>query len=244
MLPNRTQISRSVTIQATDGGSFSGYMALPAQVPAPAIIVIQEIFGVNAELRAKCDELARQGYVAIAPDLFWRIEPGIDLVDSIPDQLQRAFDLFGLFDVAKGMADLKATLAFLRQRPECSGSVGCIGFCLGGKLAYMMAAQTDVDASVSYYGVGIEAMLGDAARIQTPLLMHIAAEDKFVSKEAQAQIVAAFKDSPLVATHVYPGADHAFARGHGTAQPGMHYDATAAHLAQERTAAFLQKALR
>lgn len=239
MLPNRTQISRFVEIPAADGGCFSAYMALPAQVPAPAVIVIQEIFGVNGELRAKCDDLAREGYVAIAPDLFWRIEPGIDLVDSIPDQLQRAFDLFGLFDVAKGMQDLKTTLGFMRARGECSGKVGCIGFCLGGKLAYMMAAQTDMDASVSYYGVGIEAMLGDAARIQKPLLMHIAAEDKFVSKEAQAQIIATFKDSQLVATHVYEGVDHAFARGNG-----MHYDAAAARLAQGRTEGFLRKALR
>src|SRR5262245_48681084 len=128
----------SVKIPAKDGATFDAYVATPTKTPAATMIVIQEIFGVNKEMRAKCDELATQGYLAIAPDLFWRIEPNIQLVDSIPDQLQRAFDLFGKFDVPKGMEDLKATLEFARKYKDSNGKVGCVGYCLGGKLAYMM----------------------------------------------------------------------------------------------------------
>ena len=224
-----------ITIPAHDGGAFKAYIALPDVTPAPAIIVIQEIFGINQELRDKCDALAAQGYVAIAPDLFWRIEPGIELVDSVEEQLQRAFDLFGQFDVEQGVNDLKTTLGTARKHEAVNGKVGCVGYCLGGKLAYMMATQSDIDASVGYYGVAIETMLEDAQNIQNSLLLHIAEEDEFVPPEAQAQIKSALADHPQVEIHSYAGMQHAFARGQG-----MHYDETAATLANERTAGFLR----
>jgi carboxymethylenebutenolidase len=241
-----------ITITATDGsGTFNAYVALPeADEPAPVIIAIQEIFGVNQDMRDKCDELAAQGYIAICPDLFWRIEPGIDLVDSKPAELERAFELFGLFDVDKGMEDLKATLKIARTltpqmtrggeggTPERGNKVGCIGYCLGGKLAYMMAAQTDIDTAISYYGVGIQDMLNNTAAIQNPLLIHIAGEDEFTPKDAQDEISAAFEEMSHVITHRYDGTDHAFAR-----RNGMHYNADAATLANTRTAAFLREAL-
>lgn len=228
-----------ITIKATDGSEeFFAYVAYPAKTPAPAIIVIQEIFGVNKELRDKCDDLAKQGYVAIAPDLFWRIEPRIELVDSIPEQLQRAFKLFSEFDVDKGMEDLKATLKAARAMKECDGKVGCVGYCLGGKLAYTMAARTDIDASVGYYGVGLQNMLGEAKNIKKPLLLHIAAEDQFVPPPAQKQIVETFEKHPNVSTYSYPGADHAFARGNG-----MHYNEQAATLANQRTRDFFKQNL-
>lgn len=232
-------MKNSITIPSHDGGTFSAYIALPAKTPAPAVILIQEIFGVNAEMREKCDDMAAQGYVAVCPDLFWRIEPNIELVDSIPDQLQRAFGLFGEFNIENGMADLKSTLAFLRGDDRVRGKVGCMGYCLGGKLAYMMATQSDVDASVSYYGVGIENMLEQAGNIKHPLMMHIAEEDQFVSKEAQSGIKEGLKNHPQVTIHSYPGMEHAFARGQG-----MHFDAAAAKLANECTSAFLAKNLK
>lgn len=222
-------------IAAHDGGHFNAYIALPATTPAPAIIVIQEIFGVNAEMRAKCDKLASQGYIAICPDLFWRIEPGIELIDSVPEELQRAFDLFGQFEIEKGAEDLKATLAAIRNHESCNGKVAAIGYCLGGKLAYIMATQSDVDAAVSYYGVAIETMLGEASRITKPLLMHIAEKDEFVPPQAQAQIKSALANHPQIAIYSYPGMDHAFARN-----GGMHYNAEAANLANARTDDFLK----
>ncbi|MCF8496416.1 MAG: dienelactone hydrolase family protein [Alphaproteobacteria bacterium] len=230
--------SKTIQIPAHDFGSFGAYIALPAQTPAPAVILIQEIFGVNAEMREKCDAMAAQGYVAVCPDLFWRIEPGIELADSVPEQLQRAFSLFGQFDTALGMADLKSTLSFLRGHKAVSGKVACLGYCLGGKLAYMMACETDVDASVAYYGVAIEMMLDKAVGIKNPLLLHIAEKDQFVPSEAQESIQAALAGNPHVRIHSYPDAEHAFARG-----GGMHYDAGAANLANERTADFLKKVL-
>ena len=228
-----------ITIQAADGGSFNAYIALPEITPAPALILIQEIFGVNTEMREKCDEYAAQGFVAICPDLFWRIEPGIELVDSNPEELERAFELFGLFDVEKGIEDLKVTLDHMRSHDATSGKVGCSGYCLGGKLAYMMATSSDIDASVSYYGVAIETMLDEAQSIKSPAMLHIAGADEFVPEDAQKQIMAALEGHPHVTTHHYPGMDHAFARGNG-----MHYNEEAATLANRRTLDFLNNALK
>lgn len=220
-------------------GSFKAYVAMPETTPAPTMIVIQEIFGINKELREKCETLAEQGYIAIAPDLFWRIEPGIELVDSVPEQLERAFELFGLFDADKGMEDLAATLDVSREAQGANGKVGCVGYCLGGMLAYRMAAETGIDASVGYYGVGLADMLDKKESIHTPLLLHIAGKDEFTPPDQQAQIIEAFKDVPYVQTYLYEGQDHAFARG-----GGMHYDEKAATLANARTAEFLEKHLK
>lgn len=232
-MPEQTE--KTVKIPAFDGGAFSAYIAFPDITPAPAIIVIQEIFGINADIRAKCDELAREGYLAIAPDLFWRIEPDIQLVDSKPAQLERAFQLFGEFDQNAGLEDLKTTLGYARNMKQCNGTVGAVGYCLGGKLAYMLSAASDVNASVSYYGVALETMLDDVQNITTPLMMHIAGNDEFVPPEAQTKIISTFEGHPHGTTHHYANQDHAFARINGT-----HYDAEAAKLANDRTREFLK----
>ena len=226
----------SISIKSVDGGQFNAYIAYPDVTPAPAIIVIQEIFGINKELRDKCEDFAAQGFISICPDLFWRIEPGIELSDSVPEQLQRAFQLFGEFDQPQGVKDLEATLKTVRALNECDGHVGAVGYCLGGKLAYMMAAQTDIDAVVSYYGVGLGAMLGEAGKIEEPILLHVAGEDEFVPKDEQQKIIAAMEEHPTAEVYHYPGMHHAFARGNG-----MHYNESAAKLANHRTAEFLSK---
>ncbi len=135
--------------------SFSAYLAFPASTTAPGIVVAQEIFGVNQVMRDVCDWLAGEGFVACCPDIFWRIEPGIQLTDKTEAEWARAFELFGLFDADKGIEDLKATLADLRGHEACNGKVGSVGYCLGGKLAYLMATRSDSDCNVSYYGVGL-----------------------------------------------------------------------------------------
>jgi carboxymethylenebutenolidase len=228
----------SITIKTNDGGAMSAYIAMPQTLPAPVVIVIQEIFGVNAELRAKCDTLADQGYIAICPDLFWRIEPGIELSDNVPEQLQRAFHLFSVFNIEQGVEDLQATLAHALSMKACTGKVGAVGYCLGGKLAFLMAIKTEIHAVVSYYGVGLGAMLDQADKIAEPLLLHIAGDDEFVPKDEQAKIIAAMEEHPTAEVYSYPGMDHAFARG-----GGMHYNHDAARLADGRTEAFLKKAL-
>jgi carboxymethylenebutenolidase len=218
-----------ITIEGPDG-AFDAYLAVPATTPAPGIVVAQEIFGVNQVMRDVCDWLAGEGYLACCPDIFWRIEPGIQITDKTEAEWKRAFELFGLFDVDKGIVDLKAALADLRGRPECNGKAGAVGYCLGGKLAYLMAARTDADGSVGYYGVGLDELLGEAGNISKPLMLHMASEDQFVPPEAQAAIKAGLEGHPQVTLHVYEGQDHAFAR-----VGGDHYDQAAAGLANGRS---------
>jgi carboxymethylenebutenolidase len=226
------------TTISTQDGTFSAYVARPAKASAPAVVVIQEIFGVNQVMRDITDGLAGQGYLAICPDLFWRIEPGIDITDQSQAEWKRAFELFNAFDVEAGVGDIGATIAHIRADSGCSGKVGAVGFCLGGLLAFLTATRTDADAAVSYYGVGIENRVAEAEKLTHPLLMHIAEEDQFVPKTAQGVILQALKDHPLIEIHTYPGCDHAFAR-HG----GEHFDEAAAKLAGGRTLQFFARTI-
>jgi carboxymethylenebutenolidase len=227
-----------ITITASDGGSFFAYLAEPKARPAGAVVVIQEIFGVNAAMRATCDWLAEMGFIAVCPDLFWRIEPRIDITDKTQAEWDKAFALFKAFDQDKGILDLKATLAAARRLPGANGKAATMGFCLGGRLAFMMAGRSDADANISYYGVGLEGLLAELPAIRAPLLMHIAAGDKFVPPEAQAAIVAGVAANTAVAAHVYPAVEHAFAR-----VDGVHFDARAATIANGRTAELLARVL-
>jgi carboxymethylenebutenolidase len=222
----------------TPDGEFGAYVARPQAAQAPAVVVIQEIFGVNEVMRDITDGLAGQGYLAICPDLFWRIEPGIDITDQSEAEWKRAFELFNAFDVEAGVKDIQATITKIRADAGSNDKVGAVGFCLGGLLAFLTATRTDADCAVSYYGVGIENRLDEAAKLTRPLLMHIAEEDQFVPKEAQAMILAALKNHPQVEIHTYPGRDHAFAR-----VGGEHYDAGDAAKAGGRTLQFFQRTL-
>jgi carboxymethylenebutenolidase len=226
------------TTITTDDGTFSAYVARPQHSPAPAVVVIQEIFGVNQVMRDTTDGLAAQGYLAICPDLFWRIEPGIDITDHSEAEWKRAFELFNAFDVEAGIEDIAATLAHIRKDAGCNGKVGAVGYCLGGQLAFLTATRTDADCSASYYGVGLENRVAEAEKLTHPLLMHIAEEDEFTPKPAQAVILAALKDHPQVEIYTYPGCNHAFAR-----EGGQHYDAASARLANGRTLTFFKKHL-
>lgn len=223
-----------ITITGKDG-SFSAYLATPAAGSGPGIVVIQEIFGVNRVMRDICDDLAGQGYLALCPDLFWRQEPGIQLTDQTEAEWARAFELYQGFDESKGTEDLTATLDHLRGRDACTGKVGTVGHCLGGKLVYLMATRSDADCNVSYYGVGIENNLDEAKNITKPLLMHIAEADQFVPAEAQKAIKDRLAGNSLVTIHSYPGLDHAFCR-----LGGQNYDRAGAELSNRRTAAFLK----
>jgi carboxymethylenebutenolidase len=226
------------TTITTQDGSFSAYVARPKAASAPAVVVLQEIFGVNQVMRDITDGLAGQGYLAICPDLFWRIEPGVDITDHSEAEWKKAFALMNAFDVDAGVKDIAATIALIRKDPGCNGKVGAVGFCLGGQLAFLTATRTDADASVSYYGVGLENRVAEAEKLARPLMLHIAEEDQFTPKEAQAVILQALKDHPCIEIHTYPGCDHAFAR-----PGGEHYDEAAAKLAGGRTLQFFQKHL-
>jgi carboxymethylenebutenolidase len=225
-------MGETTTISTADG-SFSAYVARPSAGGGAAVVVIQEIFGVNDVMRRITDGLAGQGYLAICPDLFWRIEPGVELTDKTEAEWKRAFELFNAFDVDAGVQDIAATIDHVRADPACNDKVGAVGFCLGGMLAFLTAARTDVDASISYYGVGIESRVAEADKLTRPLLMHIAEEDQFVPKTAQAVILQALKGQALIEIHTYPGCDHAFAR-----PGGEHFNAEAAEAAGRRSLDF------
>jgi len=219
-------------------GEFTAYRATPAGTPKAAIVVIQEIFGVNAGIRRKCDTLAEAGYLAIAPDLFWRLEPGIELDPDIKPEFDRALELMGQFDQDKGIADIEATIRAARAELGDDAKVGVVGYCLGGRLAFMTAARTDVDASVGYYGVGIDGLLGEKHAIAHPVLLHVPEEDHFVDKDAQAAMHAGLDDHPKVTIYDYAGEDHGFATEFGERRS----DASA-KLADERTAKFFAENL-
>ncbi len=229
--------SQTLNIKTPDG-EFSAYVARPAAAKAPAIIVIQEIFGVNAVMRQIADDLAAKGYLAICPDLFWRIEPGIDITDQSEAEWARAFELYTAFNVDQGIEDIAATITAIRSDQGCNGKVGAVGYCLGGLLSYLTAARTDIDAAVSYYGVGIDGKLDEAAKITAPLLLHVAEKDQFVPAAAQAAMAQVLVNGPRLDLYTYARCDHAFAR-----PGGEHYDAAAAKLANDRTAAFFTKTL-
>ena len=228
---------KKVTLSNKDG-SFGGYLASPSSGEGPGILVIQEIFGINEFVREICDYHAAQGRFALAPDLFWRIEPGVDITDKSEEHWQKAFSLMQAFNVDTGVEDIQTGITYLRAISGCTGKVGAVGYCLGGQLAYLSATRTDSDASVGYYGVYIQDRLGEASKITKPLMLHIAEKDQFVPPEAQAKIMDALKDNSLVTLHSYPEMDHAFAR-----TGGEHYDKACADLANSRSETFFRQHL-
>lgn len=229
----------TITIQELAGDkSFDAYLAQPSGNPEGAVIVIQEIFGVNEGIRRKCDHWAWLGYLALAPDLFWRLEPGVELDPDVPEQFQEALKLMGRFDQDQGISDIEATIRAARARLPAGGKVGAVGYCLGGRLAFMTAARTDIDASVGYYAVGVDGLLGEKNAIARPLMLHIAGADHFVLPPAQKAMHDGLDDHPRVTLHDYPGEDHGFATEMGKRRS----DATA-KLADSRTEAFFAEHL-
>ncbi|KEO85826.1 carboxymethylenebutenolidase [Erythrobacter sp. JL475] len=216
---------------------FSAYVARPGSTPKAAIIVIQEIFGVNTGIRQKCDKLAAEGYLALAPDLFWRLQPGIELDPDVEPEFHQALEWMGKFNQDAGIRDIQATIDFIREH-EGIEKVGCVGYCLGGRLAFMTAARTSIDASVGYYGVGIDGLLGEKEAIANPLMLHIPTEDGFVDKATQAAMHAGLDDHPRVTLHDYDGLDHGFAT-----EIGKRRDERAANVADGRTSAFFAEHL-
>lgn len=228
----------TIAINAADSsGSFQAYAVEPRTRPAGVIVVIQEVFGVNQAMRDTCAWVADMGFIAISPDLFWRIEPGVDITDKFDAEWAKAFELFGKLDEAKGIEDLKATLAAARALPGANGKAGTMGYCLGGLLAFMMALQSDSDINVSYYDVGLDGLLGDLDKIAKPLLVHTADQDEYFPAEGRAKVVAAAKSNSYV-TCYNDDANHAFAR-----IGGIHWDGRSATIANGRSAEALVKAL-
>jgi carboxymethylenebutenolidase len=231
-------VEKQVVIESPDG-TFGAYISRPATLPAPVVVVLQELFGVNADIRGTCDELAAQGYIAIAPDLFWRQEPDVDLDVRSEADWQHGLRLYGGYDRDAGARDIAQTIRTAVKLPESTGRVALQGYCLGALMAFITATRHEVDAAVAYHGGDTEKYLGEVGSLRAPLLMHLGEEDEFISKTAQAQIKTALAKKPNATVYSYPGQRHAFSRHNGT-----HYNATAAVLASGRSREFLNQHLR
>ena len=231
-------MSETVSISTLDGsGRFDCYLARPAGTPRAAVVVIQEIFGVNAGIRRKCDKLAEDGYLALAPDLFCRLKPNVELDPDVDSEFKTALELMGRFDQDEGVRDIEATIRYARNAEHCA-KVGVVGYCLGGRLAYMVAARTDADASVGYYAVGIDNLLREKHAIARPLMLHIPTGDHFVPPAAQQAMHEGLDDHPRVTLCDYAGLDHGFATEFGARR-----DDEGAQLADKRTAEFFAEHL-
>ena len=230
-------VGQWVDIETNDGASFSGYLSVPRSGKGPGIVLCQEIFGVNSYIQSVADYYAEEGYVVLAPDLFWRIEPGIQLSYTEKD-FQRAFELFAQFDTDQGMEDISASVKALRARPEVVGKVGALGFCLGGRLAYLAATRSDVDCAVAYYGVTIDDYLHEAKNINVPMVLHFAENDQYAPMASVTNIQSALKDHADTEIFIYPGVDHGFSR-----TESGHFHKPTAQLAHQRSIALFRKTM-
>lgn len=214
-----------------DEGRFAAWLAQPEAEIKAAIIVIQEIFGVNAGIRQKTDEWAAKGYLALAPDMFWRFKPHYDVDPDVPEQLAEAMELRHQFNLNHAVKDVEA--AIRHARALGAHKIGVVGFCAGGSVAYLAATRTDADASVGYYGRLIADHLDEAHAIARPLLLHFGIEDPSIPAEIRDKVHAALDSNQLVTIHDYEGAGHGFA-----ATMGKRRNETAARLADACTEQF------
>jgi carboxymethylenebutenolidase len=217
--------------------TFGGYLSLPKGGNGPAVIIIQEIFGVNAHIRAVCDQYAADGHVALAPDVFWRTQPRVELTYDAAD-VGKGMELAQETDIDLVVADIAATAGLLRARPEVAGKVAAIGYCLGGRLAYLAAATGNIDAAVAYCGGGIPSCLDVADKIAQPILFHYAENDHAIPLSAVDEVKATFASRDNATFHLYPGAGHGF-----NCTDRASYNQRAAALAHGRTLTFLAEHL-
>ncbi len=206
--------TQNVTVPLKDG-AMGAYLAIPDGKPAGAVIAIMEIWGVNDTMRHHAHEFAEAGFICLVPDLFWRQEPGVELSDHSAEDGKKAFDLYYDFDYDLGVKDMVGAWRYLENLKECNGKVGAVGYCLGGKLCYLMCCRTDIDCAVAYYGTYIEHRIKEAPNLHRPFMLHMAMKDRWVQAEVNDLIERRLAPNPLVTIHKYPDADHAFARKGG-----------------------------
>lgn len=230
-------MGENITIEI-DGGSVGAYVERPTSGTGPCVVVLHEVFGVNDDMRASCRELAEEGFIALAPDLFWRQEKGVDLSHWTEEEWKKGLALYEAYDRDQGAIDIAAIMRFAATLPGATGKVGLMGYCLGGLMTFLVTARHGTDASVAYYPGSAENYASEAKDIRTPLMIHLGEEDEFISKAAQTTIRSAATGNSEITVHSYPDCYHAFARHTGT-----HYDTDAAALANGRTWSFLKEQL-
>ena len=219
-----------INLTTDNGGVFNGYRALPDQPNGGSVVVLQEIFGINANIREIVEDFATHGYACIAPDIFWRQQPGVELDPSSESDRDRAQALLAGLDVELAVRDALLAGTHLLGLPGANGRLAAVGYCLGGKLAYLLGASPQVSAAISYYGVAIQHSLPMADQICSPLLLHLAENDHLCPPEAQALILDTLSARPGVSIMRYPNVGHAFAR-----RNSPNFDATSAARADAAT---------
>lgn len=231
-------MERNISINIGDG-SIGAFVATPNVLTAPVVVVLHEVFGVNNDMRESCRELAERGFIALAPDLFWRQEAGLDLSQWSQEEWEKGLALYNAYDRDQGAKDIAAVMKFAKSMPDSTGKVGVMGYCLGGLMTFLVSARYGSDASVAYYPGGADKYMAEAVSVTGPIIVHLAEEDEFIPKQAQATIREAFANSANAQTYSYAGQNHAFAR-----HTGSHYDAEAAARANGRTWEFLRSQLK
>jgi len=226
-----------VPIGAHDGGEFTGYLALPKAAKAPGVVIIQEIFGVNDHIREVVDEYAAKGYVAIAPDMFWRIEPNVRL-GYTGDDVQKARSFRPKVDLDLGVRDIESTIKTLHAMPQCDGKAAVVGYCFGGLMAYLTAARTDISAASSYYGGGIDGFIAEAGAVKCPIQFHFGAEDKAIPPAVWDKVRSAFAGRKNAEVFVYEGAEHGF-----NCTKRASFNPAASQLAGSRTLELLRRTI-
>ncbi|MFM0116920.1 dienelactone hydrolase family protein [Paraburkholderia nemoris] len=201
-----------VKIPMRNGGVMGAYLAIPDRTPAGSVIAIMEIWGVNDTMRHHAHQYAEAGYLCLVPDLFWRQEPGVELSDRNPDHVVKAFDLYYGFDYDQGVEDMNDVGTYLMSRSDSNGKVGAVGYCLGGKLCYLMCCRTNIACAVAYYGTYIEHNIREVGNLHRPFMLHMAMKDRWVQAEVNDLLERKLSPNPHVMIHKYPDADHAFAR--------------------------------
>lgn len=200
--------TRWIHVTAADGGTYDAYLCLPPTGSGPGLVLFQEIFGVNRHIRCMAEQYALDGFVVLAPDVFWRQAPRVELGYAGAD-MERARSLATGADHKALVEDAKTTVAALRARPEVKGKVGAVGYCMGGRLAYVAAAAAGVDAAACYYGGGIHDQLQLAEQITCPIVFHYGEQDANIPLAAVEKVKAAMAGR-RAEVHVYPGAGHGF----------------------------------
>ncbi|HVN26850.1 MAG TPA: dienelactone hydrolase family protein [Candidatus Binataceae bacterium] len=227
----------TVSIRATDGSSFSAYLAAPASGSGPGLILLHEIFGVNRHIRELADLYAEEGYFVLAPDLFWRLKPGIELGYSSED-VETGMTYYRRFDIDHAILDIGDAIATLRNMPGCNGKVAALGFSLGGRLALLAAARLPIEAAVSNYGLALEENIDEAVAARCPIALHFAAADKYVPSDTYVSIKRALAENDEAEIYVYPGAGHGF---HNRARDTFH--SSSVSLAHSRTISLLRRTI-
>lgn len=230
----------NLTLPQPDGqpGVIDAYLALARQPDAPGVVVLHEMLGVNADMQRICDRLAAQGFHALCPDLYWRQQPRALFSEHDHAERETALRLGRSFDADLGTNDLQHIMDWLRQMDGGARKVSCVGYCMGGLLSYRVAACCRSDASVVYYGVGIERFLDEAHTVACPLLIHLADQDDFIPPSTQDEMSRRLQADSAALIHAYPNTRHGFAR-----RGGRHFDAAAARLADDRSSRFLAQHL-